>query len=88
MENKCVCCGVDIPEGRLLCPNCESLKTKAYAALQRHYEAKAKQLAEMQGESKGVCKYNYDEVCVNVDCPYLGDFCPVAQDDSICKFRG
>jgi predicted amidophosphoribosyltransferase len=24
MENRCVCCGADIPEGRIICPNCES----------------------------------------------------------------
>jgi len=24
MENKCVVCGAVIPEGRLVCPNCES----------------------------------------------------------------
>ncbi len=24
MENKCVCCGAIIPEGRQVCPNCES----------------------------------------------------------------
>lgn len=50
MENKCVCCGADIPEGRMICPNCESAKVKAYAALQKHYEAKAKRLAGMQGK--------------------------------------
>ena len=24
MENKCVSCGADIPEGRMVCPNCEA----------------------------------------------------------------
>ena len=23
MENRCVCCGEIIPEGRMICPNCE-----------------------------------------------------------------
>ena len=23
MENRCVCCGVIIPEGRMVCPICE-----------------------------------------------------------------
>jgi uncharacterized OB-fold protein len=34
MENKCVCCGVDIPEGRQVCPNCqaEAIKSAAIAA--------------------------------------------------------
>lgn len=26
MENKCVCCGAVIPEGRQVCPNCEATK--------------------------------------------------------------
>lgn len=89
MENKCVCCGVDIPEGRQVCQKCEESATnRAYKALQKEYEEKAKKLAEMRGESKGVCKWYKDEFCVNADCPYVADFCPVAQDDSICKFRG
>ena len=28
MENKCVCCGADIPEGRQVCPNCENKTTE------------------------------------------------------------
>ena len=24
MENTCICCGVVIPEGRMVCPNCEA----------------------------------------------------------------
>lgn len=55
MENKCVCCGADIPEGRHVCPKCEDGAVKsAYKSLQNEYEAKAKKLAEMQGESKKV----------------------------------
>ena len=27
MDNRCVCCGVIIPEGRLICPHCE-IKSK------------------------------------------------------------
>ncbi len=23
MDNRCVCCGEIIPEGRMVCPNCE-----------------------------------------------------------------
>lgn len=33
------------------------------------------------------CKYNIDDICVNADCPYRADYCPVYEDDSICKFR-
>lgn len=50
MENKCVRCGADIPEGRMICPNCESATIKAYEALQKEYEGRAKRLAEMQGK--------------------------------------
>ena len=24
MSDTCVCCGIDIPEGRQVCPNCEN----------------------------------------------------------------
>lgn len=37
------------------------------------------------------CKYlsdEFQEICTNIDCPYCTDFCPVTQDDSICKYRG
>ena len=27
MDNKCICCGKFIPEGRQVCPNCEKGKT-------------------------------------------------------------
>lgn len=33
------------------------------------------------------CKYCKDEFCVNDKCPYVADYCPVVQNDSICKFR-
>lgn len=26
MENKCVCCGAEIPEGRMVCPSCEDIQ--------------------------------------------------------------
>lgn len=29
-ENKCICCGEVIPEGRIICPNCE-LKLEVYS---------------------------------------------------------
>lgn len=34
-----------------------------------------------------MCKYLIDEICTNADCPYVADFCPVTQDDSICRHR-
>ena len=33
------------------------------------------------------CKYNHDDICVNADCPYVADYCPVFEDDSICRFN-
>ena len=33
------------------------------------------------------CKYCYDEVCVNVDCPLLADFCPLQNDPDVCKWE-
>ena len=24
MDNRCICCGAVIPEGRMVCPNCEA----------------------------------------------------------------
>ena len=24
MDNRCICCGEIIPEGRMVCPNCEA----------------------------------------------------------------
>ena len=31
MNNRCVCCGEIIPEGRQVCPNCESKVKKIYS---------------------------------------------------------
>lgn len=36
MENRCVCCGAVVPEGRMLCPNCEAEKRdNAYEPIDR-----------------------------------------------------
>ena len=91
MENKCVCCGADIPEGRQVCPYCTKRageRMRAYIELRRAYREKVQKLNALLGETKGGCKWYKDEFCVNADCPYVADFCPVAQNDSICKFRG
>lgn len=34
-----------------------------------------------------MCKWYKDEFCTNDRCPYCADYCPVAQDDKICKYR-
>lgn len=34
-----------------------------------------------------MCKWNKDEFCTNDESPYCADYCPVAQDDRICKYR-
>ena len=33
------------------------------------------------------CKWLMDEVCVNADCPYCADFCPVTEYPEICRFE-
>ncbi len=34
------------------------------------------------------CKYNYDDTCVNSNCPCCSDYCPVSGEyEGICKFR-
>lgn len=37
---------------------------------------------------KQKCKWNEDGFCVNGDCPYVADFCPVEEDDSVCMYNG
>lgn len=32
-----------------------------------------------------MCKYYYDEFCVNDDCPYCADCCPVTEHPEVCK---
>lgn len=32
------------------------------------------------------CKYYIDEICVNADCPYRADYCPVTEYPNICKY--
>lgn len=31
MENRCVCCGAVIPEGRMVCPQCEAVADEKLA---------------------------------------------------------
>lgn len=33
------------------------------------------------------CKYCVDEVCVNAECPLLGDFCPLRYIPCVCKWE-
>lgn len=30
------------------------------------------------------CKYYKEEFCVNADCPYRADYCPVTESEEIC----
>ena len=39
-------------------------------------------------EKKTKCQFRIDGICVRASCPYVADFCPVAKEDSICKYRG
>lgn len=32
-----------------------------------------------------MCRYYLDEFCVNADCPYRADYCPVTEFPEICK---
>lgn len=31
------------------------------------------------------CKWDYDGICVNADCPMVADYCPVADVEGVCK---
>lgn len=33
------------------------------------------------------CKYCVDEICVNADCPKCADYCPVPDDEEICRYE-
>lgn len=33
------------------------------------------------------CKYNKDEFCTNDQCPMRGDYCPVPNDDGVCRYE-
>ena len=33
------------------------------------------------------CKYCVDEICVNADCPVVADYCPVLNDEGVCRYE-
>ena len=33
------------------------------------------------------CKYCIDEICVNADCPMRADYCPVPDDEGVCRYE-
>ena len=33
------------------------------------------------------CKWMYDEICVNDQCPMRADFCPVADIEGVCRYE-
>lgn len=33
------------------------------------------------------CIYNKDEFCTNDQCPMCGDYCPVPDDDGVCRYE-
>lgn len=60
MENKCVCCGADIPEGRQVCPNCQAEKIKSAAVAARTGKALRAELEVKRLENetkKSVLRY-------------------------------
>lgn len=34
-----------------------------------------------------ICKFNHDEFCINDQCPMCGDYCPVPDDDGVCRYE-
>ena len=53
-DNRCVCCGVIIPEGRMLCPECETTGHPAAAikkAIKEYFEE------EKMTKAKVYCAY-------------------------------
>ena len=33
------------------------------------------------------CKYCVDEICVNADCPMVADYCPVPNNEGVCRYE-
>ena len=33
------------------------------------------------------CKWCKDEFCVNADCPMRADYCPVPNDEGVCRYE-
>ena len=33
------------------------------------------------------CKWCVDEICVNADCPMRADYCPVPNDEGVCRYE-
>lgn len=33
------------------------------------------------------CIYNHKEFCTNDQCPMCGDYCPVPDNDGVCKYE-
>lgn len=58
MENKCICCGADIPEGRMVCPKCEKTEQK-------------KLTDEEILKALDIC---YSAPCCTSECPYFNKY--------------
>lgn len=33
-----------------------------------------------------MCEYYHNEFCVNDECPYCADYCPVTEYPEVCKY--
>ena len=33
------------------------------------------------------CKFNHAEFCTNSKCPMCGDYCPIPDDEGICRYE-
>ena len=53
MENNCIVCGVVIPEGRQVCPNCENdIKENRFTRIERAQSLASKSIIKMQERAK------------------------------------
>lgn len=58
MDNKCVCCGADIPEGRQYCPQCLLNEVNCRIISQRASRTEIERACIICGE--GVLVYGFD----------------------------
>ena len=33
------------------------------------------------------CKWMFNEICVNADCPMRADYCPVPDTEGVCRYE-
>ena len=71
MDNRCVCCGEIIPEGRMVCPNCEAESELTKESLEgKEFE----EIASTTGKTKIALKSNEDVVRCNYNVVFTIEF--------------